>query len=134
MEKSLIAGIIVIGGIIAYIAYKKKVKKSNFPHNIPYIEEVNIKSIDGSIIFKDVVGWFKNIPNLNKKEDTPFVADATFFKDMLKIDLKQEKKYLFIGVYNEHLDSITNHLLLEADSFDEETAKILGNEPLIVLN
>lgn len=79
-----------------------------------------------------VVNWFKKIRDLDKSVDTPFVADAEKFKDMLKT-APTKNVGIFEGVYNEELDEITHNQYIEADSLDQQTRNVLGNEPLVVL-
>ena len=81
---------------------------------------------------KDVVNWFRRL-NLNPQKDTPFVADADKFKELLKTAPKK-KVGIFEGVYNEDEDEITAHQYVDADSVDQQTKSVLGNEPLVVLS
>lgn len=79
-----------------------------------------------------VVGWFKKIYNLDQEVDTPFIADASQFKEMLRT-APTKNVGIFQGVYNEEADEITHNQYVEADSLDAKTREILGNEPLVVL-
>lgn len=79
-----------------------------------------------------VVGWFRKIYNLDQEVDTPFIADAEQFKDMLKT-APTKNVGIFQGVYNEEEDEITHHQYLEADAVDAKTREVLGNEDLVVL-
>ena len=47
--------------------------------------------------FREVVAWFKSL-FLNPQEDTPFIADASEFKEMLKTAPKKNVG-IFEGVY-----------------------------------
>lgn len=82
---------------------------------------------------RNVVAWFKNIYNLDKEEDTPFMANASKFKEMLKT-APTKNVGIFQGVYNEETDEITHNQYLEADELDAKTREVLGDEPLVVLN
>ena len=82
---------------------------------------------------KNVVAWFKNIYNLDKEVDTPFIADASKFKEALKT-APTKNVGIFQGVYNEETDEITHNQYLEADEIDDKTREVLGGEPLVVLN
>lgn len=70
---------------------------------------------------------------MNSHEDTPFIADASEFKEMLKTAPKKDVG-IFEGVYNEEEDEIVSHRYLDADSLDARTKEILGKEPLVVLS
>lgn len=98
-----------------------------------YIVNLVRKVINGILNFvKEVVNWFKSL-RLNPQEDTPFIADAEQFKDMLKTAPKK-KVGIFEGVYNEETDEITAHRYLDADELDQKTKDVLENEPLVVLS
>lgn len=91
------------------------------------------KVINGILNFaKEVVDWFKSL-SLNPQKDTPFIADAEKFKDMLKT-APEKKVGIFEGVYNEETDEITAHRYLDADELDQKTKDVLENEPLVVLS
>lgn len=50
-----------------------------------YIVNLVRKVIRGVLNFaREVVDWFRSL-NLNPQEDTPFIADASEFKEMLKL-------------------------------------------------
>ncbi len=90
--------------------------------------------ISGVLNFaRNVVAWFKKIYNLDKEVDTPFIADASKFKEMLKT-APTKNVGIFEGVYNEETDEITHNRYLEADEIDDKTRTVLGDEPLVVLN
>lgn len=93
---------------------------------------VEKKIIDGELNFQDVVSWFKNIDNLNQEIDTPFIAKADKFCDLLGCT-PTKKNSIFIGVYNNKSEIITHALLIETDHLDSKTKEILGNESLVVL-
>lgn len=98
-----------------------------------YIVNLVRKVIDGILNFAtQVVGWLKSL-FLNPQKDTPFIADANEFKDMLKT-APRKNVGIFTGVYNEETDEITANRYLEADEVDEKTKEVLGKEPLVVLS
>ena len=82
--------------------------------------------------FREVVDWFKSL-RLNPQEDTPFIANASEFKEMLKTAPKKDVG-IFEGVYNEETDEITANRYLDADEVDQKTKNVLGNESLVVLS
>ena len=91
------------------------------------------KVIHGILSFaREVVNWFKSL-SLDPQKDSPFIADAEQFKDMLKTAPRKDVG-IFEGVYNEEADEITVSRYLEANEVDQKTKEVLGNEPLVVLN
>lgn len=97
-----------------------------------FIANIVRKVIRGILNFaREVVGWFRSL-TLDKEKDTPFIADATKFKEMLKT-APTKNVGIFEGVYNEDTDEITNNRYLEADEVDDRTKNVLGNEELVVL-
>lgn len=110
-------------------SYFKK-KATNGSSQISILERI---TISGTLIFEQhVVGWFKKICNLNQEVDTPFVANAILFKEMLGTS-PTKSAAIFQGVYNEEADEITHNQYVEADALDDKTQEILGSEPLVVL-
>ena len=98
-----------------------------------YIVNLVRKVINGILNFaKEVVDWFKSL-RLNPQEDTPFIANASEFKEMLKTAPKKDVG-IFEGVYNEETDEITANRYLDADEVDQKTKNVLGNESLVVLS
>lgn len=98
-----------------------------------YIVNLVRRVIDGVLNFvKEVVNWFRRL-NLNPQKDTPFVADAKKFKELLKT-APRKKVGIFEGVYNEDEDEITAHQYVDADSVDQQTKDVMGNESLVVLS
>lgn len=82
---------------------------------------------------RDIVGWFRKIYDLDQEKDTPFIADASQFKDMLKT-APVKKVGIFEGVYDEEQDEIREHRYVDADSVDSKTRSVLGNDSLVVLS
>lgn len=98
-----------------------------------YIVNLVRKVIQGVLnFFKEVVVWFKSL-NLNPQKDTPFIADASEFKEMLKTAPKKNVG-IFEGAYNEEEDEIVSHRYLDADELDQQTKDVLGKESLVVLS
>lgn len=112
---------------------KPKLPKNNkLSFDKCYIKELNMKVVPGTLKFIDVVAWFKGIYGLDKNVDTPFIAKAAEFKDII-FSTSVSKNAVLLGVYNEKLDKITHHLCIETDAIDEKTKEIMGIEPLVVL-
>ena len=97
-----------------------------------YIKNLFRKIIDGILNFaKHVVGWFKSL-NLLPGQDVPFIASKEFGEKLKIAPVKNVG--IFQGVYNEMTNEITHAAYVEADSLDNQTREILGNEELVVLN
>lgn len=139
MNTYLIIGIVVVvlGVIIGILLSKKKTKELTLPEKVKKANimgvDVSVKTIDGTINFADVVGWFKSL-KLDKEKDIPFVGNANAFKDMLQNFEQKKSVALFIGVFDEKSDKIIHSQIIEADDFDQKTCEVLGSEDLVVLS
>lgn len=139
MNTYLIIGIVVVvlGVIIGILLSKKKTKELTLPEKVKKANimgvDVSVKTIDGTINFADVVGWFKSL-KLDKEKDIPFVGNANAFKDMLQNFEQKKSVALFIGVFDEKSDKIIHSQIIEADDFDQKTREVLGSEDLVVLS
>lgn len=82
MSTLLIVGAVTVavGAGVVYYGYKKGVFKKK-PKNVKQISNLEIKKINGTLSFMDVVGWFKKL-SLDSQKDTPFVALADKFEEM----------------------------------------------------
>ena len=119
--------------IIGYIVHKRKQNKKI----ILSPDNTITSTIEGELPFSDVVSFFKTL-NLKKGDDTPFIArKSEKTKDIFNTYNLQfevvDYKWLFIGVYNEKEESITNYKVIYAKSFDQQLEELLGNEDLVVL-
>ena len=138
MNTYLIIGIVVVvlGVIIGILLSKKKTKELTLSEKVKNANimgvDVSVKTIDGTINFADVVGWFKSL-KLDKEKDIPFVGNANAFKDMLQNFEQKKSEALFIGVFDEKSDKIIHSQIIEADDFDQKTREVLGSEDLVVL-
>lgn len=65
---TFIIGAVTLGGV-AYYLYKRKTKKDFWT----LFEPSNIKVIDGTLDFNDVIAYFKS-KNLKQGSDIPFIA------------------------------------------------------------
>lgn len=81
----------------------------------------------------DLTAWFKTL-SLIKGTHIPFVAKASIFAESLKIEnlTDKENSYVF-GVYNEKKDEIEHLKLIHAQKVDAGFSKVMGNEPIVVL-
>lgn len=112
---------------------KKSVKDRIDEGEVNFLENIEIKQVQGVLALEDVVAWFRNIPDLDQNVDTPFIAKEEEFSELLH-RTSARNTGLFMGVYNDSLNVITHALIIEADGFDIKLKEILGNEPLVVLN
>ena len=82
MSTLLIVGAVTVavGAGVVYYGYKKGVFKKK-PKNVKQISNLEVKKINGTLSFMDVVGWFKKL-SLDPQKDTPFVALADKFEEM----------------------------------------------------
>lgn len=143
------AATVAVGAGVVFYGYKKGFFKKK-SKSVKQIHNLEIKKIEGTLSFSDVVGWFKKL-SLDSQKDTPFVALADKFEEMFTSYFKTENmmvypplpngtfngpnnKRLLLGVYDEETDEITKSLLIISDAFDEKTLEVLGNEPLVVLS
>jgi len=102
---------------------------------LQWIKNVVSKIIIGVLRFAThVVNWFKNL-NLDQHKDIPFIANSNSaeFKEMLK-NAPVRNVGIFQGVYDEETDRISHCEYLAADSIDDQTRQVLGDEKLVVLN
>ena len=150
MSTILILGAITVavGAGVVYYGYKKGLFKKK--KTVKPICNLNIKKVEGTLAFTDVVGWFKSL-SLNPQKDTPFVALADQIENMVGSYFKsdnvivypplpddvfkeQNKKRLLLGVYDEEVGEVKNAQMIIVDAFDEKTLEVLGNESLVVLS
>ena len=98
-----------------------------------FICSINVIAIDGKLdFFSDVVGWFRK-KSLQKGRHTPFVGDKNKIKDILETDTIKDVG-IFMGVYDQQTDEITDMAVVVADELDAKTKEVLGNEPLVILS
>lgn len=119
-----------IGGVAYYLGKKNNTKR---------FWTSNVKTIDGTLDFEDVVGYFKS-KELDKGRDVPFIAKDGAFKQFLK---KTHKRFpegkdgyitIVIGVYDESTDTIKHAQILYVKQLDDKTKEVFGNEELVVLS
>lgn len=139
---------------------KQEGKKAYKPGNSVFSQKNIIDKAD-KIVFTDVVAYFKGL-SLIKGQDTPFIAKAnaeelkptieaitkieeegTPSKENGEPSLEENPVYtskdfndttLFLGTLNEKNGEVENVKIIIAESFDEKTKDVLGNESLVVLN
>ena len=129
------AAIIVIVAIciIGYIVHKRKQNKKI----ILSPDNTITSTIEGELPFSDVISFFKTL-NLKKGEDIPFICQKSerteeiFNIYNLQFELVGYK-WLFVGVYNEKEESITNYKVIYAKSFEQKLEELLSNEDLVIL-
>ncbi|GEM_PF-699189 len=150
MSTILIIGAVTVavGAGVVYYSYKKGLFKKK--KIVKPICNLNVKNVQGTLPFTDVIGWFKSL-RLDSQKATPFVALADQLENMIGAYFKsdivfvypplpddvfkdQGKKRILLGVYDENIDEVSHALLIVADAFDQKTLDVLGNESLIVLS
>ena len=97
MSTLLIVGAVTVavGAGVVYYGYKKGVFKKK-PKSVKQISNLEIKKINGTLSFMDVVGWFKKL-SLDSQKDTPFVALADKFEEMFTTYFLSRKYVFFIS-------------------------------------
>lgn len=127
---AFIIGAAAIGGVAYYIWKKNNTER--FWIN-------NVKTIDGTLDFEDVVGYFKS-KDLIQGRDVPFISKDGDFKQFLK---KTHKRFpegkdgyitIVIGVYDESSDTIKHAQILYVKNLDDKTKEVLGNDEFVVLS
>ena len=127
---AFIIGAAAIGGV-AYYFWKK--------NNAERFWTNNVKTIDGTLNFDDIVGYFKS-KDLVQGRDIPFMskdgASEQFFKKTHKKFPEGKDGYitLVLGVYDESVDNIKYAQILYVKHLDEKTKEIFGEEELVVLS
>lgn len=99
------------------------------------IKNLVIKFINGILNFaKNVLGFFRGL-KLKQGRDVPFLANANSpeFKAMLK-QAPKKSVGIFQGTFNEETDEIDHYEYVQADSLDEQTRNVMGDEKLVVLS
>lgn len=134
--KIIIILIVVILVIALFVYNKKKATVSQTPievaiANLPKIEKV---MLNRQLSFaSDVVAYFKKL-QLNPKNDTPFILDASVMgqktKNFPKVDIG-----IMLGVYHEQSNTLTDFKLLVPESLDNQTKEVLsqGENGIVVL-
>ena len=140
---------------------KKQEGKKTYKPNSKIFQQEDVFVEAETVVFTDVVAYFKGL-SLIKGQDTPFVAKAnaeelkptieaitkieeegTPSKENGEPSLEENPVYtskdfndttLFLGTLNEKNGEVENVKIIIAESFDEKTKDVLGNESLVVLN
>ena len=124
----------LIGGVLFYLFNSKnKTFKLNItPDAIP------VEDVDGVIKLVDIVDWIKGL-ELNPKKQTPFIVQGTRLHEIISSFNKDSlETSVFVGIYNEDSDEMTNGKLLVGKAFDKRLSDVLSNatndNPIIVIN
>ena len=128
--------ILTIGAVcaIAYAVYKRKQNKYITLND----NNTETSIVDGELCFTDVIAYFKGL-NLKKGEDIPFICrESQRTKEIFNIYRPEFKQagytWLFIGVYNENSEEITNYKVIYAKSLDKAITDTFNGEDLVILN
>lgn len=119
---------LIASAIVALFLYKKKHEGV-----VSLVEE----TIDGELKMSDLINYMKSL-NLRKDRDIPFVAkgDCEEFRKFLHAPFPKKKEgyiTIFVGVYNNATEIITEHKLIHSKSIDSDLQVLLANENLVVL-
>lgn len=125
----IIAAVIVVLAIIVFVVYKKRNGSGSTNKIISAVNVAGIAGIQETLnrqlsFTSDVVAYFKGL-KLNPQKDTPFIIDGNVLGKQIK-GVPKTGSSIFIGVYNEGSNTITNPKFLVADSFDTQTKEILN--------
>ena len=133
----IIVLIVLIVVVIAtiYIICKKKQEKNKI---VLSPENTSTTTVEGELPFADVVSYFKTL-NLNKKEDVPFICRGSErVKDLFNVYQPKFELvgyiWLFIGVYNEAKEEITEYKVIYAKEFDAKLKETFGDEDFVILS
>lgn len=132
MDKIFIgAALLAMAGYV-YYSYNKRLK--NFEDW--YLSHV--ETLDGVLNFDAIVSFFKTL-NMNQNENIPFVVregsrEFTKYSGGRAFP-KHKEGYvsIFVGVFNEHKQEITNYKVIYAKGMDARTKEVFGDEHLVVL-
>jgi hypothetical protein len=107
--------------------------KNAFRAALQWIKNIVKIVIDGVLNFAEkVVGYFKNL-KLTPNKHVPFIANKQAFVDKIK-NATVKNVGIFQGIFNKDTNEFEHVQDLEADSLDQNTKEILGNEELVVLS
>lgn len=130
--------IVILAGLIVVLTNRKKAMsfpvKVRTAYNLGDID-VKVTYLNRQLSFtNDVVSYFKSLV-LDQQKDTPFVGDGSVLANSLK-NFPRNDCSVFIGVYHEEDNTITDYKLLCADSFDEQTKNVLsqGENGIVALS
>ncbi len=137
--------ILVIAALCAVIAFfllkqkqKKQEGKKTYKPSSKIFQQEDVVVEAETVVFTDVVVYFKNL-SLTKGRDIPFIAKANSkeLQEVVSVIKKTEDfndTTLLLGTLNEETNEVENVKIIIAESFDEKTKDVLGNESLVVLN
>ena len=126
-------GIVAAGVIMAsFAAYGKRRKREAF-YNLQ-IEEKNISRSE-SVLFDDVISWFKQ-HNMKKGKDTAFIASSECFskEQIEKLSVKDSEKVVMWGIYKDGDENLADYMFLISAGFEQKILDILGQEKVVVLD
>lgn len=132
--KIAIIAIIVIAAVavVVYRRGKTASSRSAQTKTAPdYLAGINV-NIKPTIIERelsfvsDVVDYFKSL-NLDHKKDTPFIIDGFKLQQAVKMSVTVGGLSLFMGVYHEDSNTITDYKWIQPLSFDNQTKEVMSH-------
>lgn len=133
MEILIIAIIVIaIVVILVYLRGKSAASGSVRPKKASDYPLGNIVNTKPTIIERelsfvsDVVDHFKSL-NLDPKKDTPFIIDGNKLQQNVKMSVAVGGPSLFMGVYHEDSNTITDCKWIKALSYDKQTIEVLSH-------
>lgn len=129
MKAVIVVLVIVVVIAIIYLATKKKPTAAKTPLEAA-ASDTKLKIVPVVLnrqlsFVSDVAGYFKEL-KLDSQNDTPIIIDGKKMAKLVKGVPQSNGSSLFMGVYHEATNTITDYRLLTAESFDAQTQEVLG--------
>lgn len=114
-----------------YRLYKKKNDTSNVTQPKSSIKTTEVSTLSLS----DVVQYFRS-KDLNPQNDKPFIStDILKYGERFVLpETAENKKLLFLGVYNGSTNEVSDLELIVADALGDDILSILGDEKIVILS
>lgn len=138
MKKNLILLSTIVGlSIGGYLFYRYNYKKKPFGLNLSAVE-IPVEKIDGVVKMEEIIEWFKDL-SLNKEIHTPFIVNGSRLQELIpSYNDDNSLSSVFVGVYNERMDELSNYKLFSGIAFNKSLTEVLSHatndNPVVVLN
>lgn len=138
----IILVIVALCAVIAFFLLKQKQEKQEgkktYKPSSKIFQQEDVVVEAETVVFTDVVVYFKNL-SLTKGRDIPFIAKANSkeLQEVVSVIKKTEDfndTTLLLGTLNEETNEVENIKIIIAQSFDDKTNEVLGNESMVFLN
>lgn len=133
MNKILFSvALLVLAGGAYYIYYRRRQSMKDW-----YLTKTEV--LDGTLEFSSIVSFFKTL-NLDKNSDIPFLGReggkefSRFFGKKPFPEHRDGYQAIFIGVFDEKINDISEFKVIYAKELDLQTNQVFGCEYLVVLN